>query len=149
MAVVEQFSRSMIERYLRVNQLRSLRDSDGDFHVEFGYEDETGCELTVLLEATGAEQSIYSVVVVSNRRVPRNEWGRVVALCNEWNEDTRWPKAYFHVRSAASDMHGSVILEEHIDLEAGIHWELFESWTTLVIGAGFRFWKWAHQEKGL
>jgi hypothetical protein len=149
MAVVEQFDRGMIERYLRTNELKFLRDDDGDYQVDFGYDEETECELSILLAASGSRQSIYTMLVTSSRLVARAEWGRVVAICNEWNELKRWPKAYFHARNLASDSHGAIILEEQIDLSPGIHWELFESWTSLMIGASFQFWVWAHKKRQL
>ncbi len=149
MAAVQRFDHSMIERYLRARSLKFLRDSDGDFIVQFSYNDEMGCSVDMYLMVQGQQKDIYSVWGVSDRRIPKNDWGKAIMLCNEWNKLRRWPKAYLYVKDPATDTTGSIRLEYQIDLEEGIHQELFDDFTSSGIDGTFAFWKWAHQEQGL
>ena len=145
MPTVRPFDRSMIEQSLRSQQLKYLRDSDGDFRVEFGYDEETDCEVTFSLMATGPREIVYCILVFSNKRIPSYEWDRAIKICNQWNEEKRWPKAYLHINGNV----GGVILEHQMDFEAGVHQELLDDFTRSGIIAGIEFWKWAHQEKAL
>jgi hypothetical protein len=149
MAVVEQFSRAMIEKYLRAVGMRFLRDEDGDFLVQFGYSEPQGCELSLYFIAGGQKNEIYTLRAFSDRRFTRDQWSKVVTLCNTWNSERRWPKAYMDVKNSDADAFGVILLEEQIDLEKGIHQELLDDFSnTFVVTVG-SFWKWAHQEQGL
>ncbi len=149
MAVVEQFDHAMIERYLKTVGMRFLRDEDGDFLVQFGYSEPQGCELSLYFIAGGQKKDIYVLRAFSDKRIAKDEWSRAIMLCNTWNSERRWPKAYLEVKNPATDTFGMILLEEQIDLEKGIHQELFDDFSnTFVVTVG-SFWKWAHQEKGL
>jgi hypothetical protein len=140
---VERFSHAMVEKYLRNAGLNFLRDSDGDFLVQFAYDDDIGCKLSCYLLLEGAAKEIYCVRVIADKRISRNVWGQAVMLCNTWNKEKRWPKAFLYVKDAASDQYGQVMLEEQIDLEEGIHQELLNDFTFTVISGANTFWEWA------
>ncbi len=148
MATVQKFDHSMIERSLRASQMKFLRDSDGDFIVQFGYSDDMGCELDVYLIVGGRQADIYNVMGMSNMRIPKNDWGRAVMLCNTWNKEKRWPKAYLNVKDP-NDATATIIVEQQIDLEKGIHQELLDDFTLTMISGMLHFWEWAHKEQGL
>jgi hypothetical protein len=148
MSAVQKFDHSMIEAYLRGRELKFLRDSDGDFVLEWERDETIGCELRMLLAAAGKNKDIYSILVRSNRRIPRQDWERCVSLCNTWNREKRWPKAYVFWLEG-DDASGQILLEGQIDLAKGIHSELFADFTETILGTAFQFWKWAHQEHGL
>ncbi len=147
MAGVVPFSRGLIERYVQHEELKFLKDSDGDYVIPYGYSDGLGCALRFLLMATGQNEEIYAVVVHSDRRIPREDWGKAILLCNTWNTEKRWPKAYLKYNEDEST--GSIILEEQIDLEDGVHPELFDAYTRRVMACAVSFWEWAHEEQGL
>lgn len=149
MSTVQNFDRSMIERFLRGRNLKYLVDSDGDFVVQFAYDQAIGCALTVHLMASGPREWIYYVMVVSDKRIPKHDWGRAVMLCNTWNKEKRWPKSYLHVADPANDSVGMIRLEEQLDLEKGIHQELLEDFTHTVIVCANMFWEWMHKEQGM
>jgi len=149
MPTVQKFSRSMIEKYLKAKNLKFLRDSDGDFRISFAYDEDTGCKLDVWFIAGGPQGDIYYVGVHSDKRIPKSDWGRAVMLCNTWNKERRWPKAYLYVHDPSTDTVGSIRLEEQIDLEKGIHQELLDDFTDTVIASANLFWEWAHKEQGL
>jgi hypothetical protein len=149
MAVVEHFDRGMIERYLRGYDLAYSRDTDGNFMAKFEYDGAVGGELAMLFAANGNRRDVYSITVGCTRTVPRNAWGKAIAHCNEWNQDKRWPRAHVFIEHPASDAFGYVFLDGHLDLASGVHWELFESWTSIMILTSHEFWRWAHLEKGI
>lgn len=146
MPTVREFSSAMVEEYLRSRDLKYLRDSDGDFLVRYAYEDEIGCELNMWLIAGGSSKKIYRVLVRSDKRINRDQWDRTYSLCNLWNKERRWPKAYLSWNED-DDQTGEICLEGQIDLEVGIHQELFNDFTTTVLATAYQFWKWAHQEQ--
>ena len=149
MATVQNFNRNMIEKYLRGKDLRFLTDSDGDFVVQFGYNEDLGGELTVYLCAEGSRKDVYSIRIMSDKRIAKSDWGRAIMLCNTWNKEKRWPKAYLNVRNPDTDTRGTIEVEHHIDLEQGIHQELLDDLTNNIILGATHFWEWAHQEQGL
>jgi hypothetical protein len=146
---VQKFDHDMIKKYLHAHDLKYLIDSDGDFLVQFGYADEWGCSLKIYLIVGGTRKDIYVIKVYSDKRISRGDWTRVIGLCNTWNKERRWPKAYLHVDDPAADQTGLVVVEQHIDLEKGIHQELLDDFTSTMIMGAFQFWKWVHQEQGL
>ncbi len=149
MPTVQRFDRNMIEKHLKARSVKYLRDSDGDFRIEFAYDEDTGCELTVWLIAAGTQNQIYDVLVVSNKRIPKSDWARAIMVCNTWNKEWRWPTAYLYVSDPSTDTTGTIRLEQQIDLEPGIHQELLGDFTDTIITGAFAFWKWAHKEQGL
>jgi hypothetical protein len=149
MATVQKFDHSMIEKFLRSSSLKFLRDSDGDFVVQFGYSDKMGCELDIFLVVEGSKQHIYRILGIADKRIQKNDWGRAIMVCNTWNKERRWPKAYLYVKDAATDTTGSIRLEQQVDLETGIHQELLDDFSFTSIGGILQFWEWAHQEQGL
>lgn len=153
MAVVQQqvqpFNRSMIEKCLRSTSWRFLTDSEGDFVVEFRYDEETGVELEIFFEAEGSKGQIYVIRGHADKRIPKNDWNKALMVCNTWNKEKRWPKAYLYVRDPSTDTTGTIMLEENLDLETGIHQELLNDITLTAVAGMFGFWEWAHREQGL
>ena len=148
MATVGNFNRSMIENYLRDKNLKFLIDRDGDFRVEFGYDNDLGCDITVYFTAEGRSENVYTIRIFSDKRISKSDWGRAIMLCNTWNKDKRWPTAYLQVSNPDTDRTGKINLEYHLDLSQGIHQELLDDWTNTIISCGITFWTWAHQEQG-
>jgi len=148
MPVVRTFNKELIEAYLRRKNLKFLVDSDGDYRVDYAYDEECGCEMTVWMILGGSKKDIYCVRVNTDKRIAQRDWGKAVLICNQWNKEKRWPKAFLYYRDAEAE-HGDILLEGQIDLEQGIHQELFDDFTNTVIATAFQFWKWAHEEKGL
>src|SRR5579883_3502039 len=142
MAEVQSFSRKMIQNYLDSTDLRYLINREGDFIIEFAYDAEIDAELTFSLLAGGTNNQIYVITCHSNKRYGREEWPRIVYLCNRWNAERRWPKAYLYVKDPKVDQEGVILLEEQLDLEKGVHQELLSDFTETVISAGSKFWIW-------
>ena len=141
------FNRGMIKQYLDSVGLRYMTDTEGDFHIFFGYQEEIGCSLTITLAAQGRRSEIYVVRAVADKHIPKQEWGKAIMLCNTYNRGHRWPKAYLYVRDPNDDATVVIMLEEQIDLEKGIHQALFDDFTHTVIASVHTFWTWAHGEQ--
>jgi hypothetical protein len=148
MPTVQKFVPSMMEEYLKGKDLKYMVDHDGDYRVEFAHDSECDCELTVWLIAGGPQKDVYCVRVNTDKHIPQRDWGKAVLVCNQWNKERRWPKAFLYYKDSDSEM-GDILLEGQIDLEQGVHRELFNDFTDTVIATSFQFWKWAHEEKGL
>ncbi len=144
MPTIMPFGHDTVKTFLDAQGLRYLRDSDGDFCVTFAPDDQDG-EFRVWLIASGPQRDIYMIRMHTTRRFARDEWAECLALANSWNEERRWPKAYFHLNDAANDSRGEIILENQISLEAGIHQELFDAYTIATLAAGFAFWRWIRE----
>jgi hypothetical protein len=149
MPAVRKFDQDMIKKYLKAFNLKYLIDSDGDFLVQFSYTDEWGTALKVYLILAGTQKDVYAIKVYSDTRIPKKDWSRALDLCNTWNKEKRWPKACLHVDNPATDTSGMIVVEQHIDLEKGIHQELFNDYTSTILMGAFQFWEWAHKEKNL
>ncbi len=72
MATVKNFDRSVIESYLTDRGLRFTRDDDGDFVVQFPYQEELGCEVILVFCAEGPQDDVYSIRLISNKRIPKD-----------------------------------------------------------------------------
>ncbi|MFN8535069.1 MAG: YbjN domain-containing protein [Dehalococcoidia bacterium] len=148
MASVERLSPELLVKYLESRRLGYERDDETDYRVEFPFDPELGCALHIWLLLGGRDRQILSVRAVGQIPIARTEFEKVLDLCNEWNSDRRWPKAYLYRRTPADDV-GAIYLEENIDLAPGVHQELLEDWLDTMRSASVEFWIWAHGEKGL
>ena len=149
MATVKNFDRSMIKNYLTRKEYKFLVDSDGDFLIKFAYDPDYACQMSVYLIVTGSKQDVYSVRIMTDKRIPKSDWGKALMLCNTWNKERRWPTAYLKVNDPDRDPIGTIELNYNLDLEQGIHQELLDDFTSIIISTGDAFWTWAHKEQGL
>ena len=148
MANVETFTPEMLEKYLGSRRLQSQLDNDHDYRIEFPFDEALGCAIDIWFLLGGPDRQILQVRAVGQRPIARAEFPKVLELCNEWNSDRRWPKAYLYRRSP-DDAEGAIYLEENLDLAPGIHTELLEDWLDTLRSFSVDFWIWAHGEKGL
>jgi len=86
------------------------------------------------------DDEILSVRVVTDRLFPPEQKARLEALCNEWQEEHRWPMVY--VRTRTNGLLG-VVCEGHLSTSgAGIHQALVDRFCTLQISCAHDFWDW-------
>jgi hypothetical protein len=149
MAFVERFSHSMIEAFLEDGDLHFLRDRDGDFVVEFGYDEEIDGHPRFLLAVSGDDHEQYCLRGDTLRRIARPDWDRMIRLCNEWNALYKMPKVYFEVDDPNTSTSGRVVCEQWLSLEAGVHQELISQLTSTFFSACFGFWRWMVRQNAL
>lgn len=138
-------SRAMLFRYLEEDDAEYEVDEDGSLIFSYDYDDECACELTVWL--TLHPTNIFTVEVIEERNFPRSEWGRLLRICNTWNETERYPTAYLHTDDVGPEE--VEIRLDHCYLAHAATQQQIHDFTEEVIGNSFAFWKWAHREHGL
>lgn len=129
------FARDMIETHLRAHGVHHLRDEDGDFRVEF-HDDERPGVITVWLVARGDGDTTYTISGSAAGAPQPQTRSEAVARCNAWNRERCWPKAV--VIDHGRDWH--IHLGADLPLGPGIHTELFDAFTELVMGGILEFW---------
>jgi hypothetical protein len=149
MGFVEPFGHAMIQAFLEDSDLHYLRDRDGDFVVEFGYDEEVLGHPRFLLVASGEDHDQYCLRGDTLKRIPRAEWDRMLRLCNEWNALYKLPKVYLEVEDLNVSTTGRVVGEQWINLEAGIHQELVNKLTSNFFSACFGFWRWLERQDAI
>ena len=149
MGFVESFGHAMIQAFLEDSGLHYLRDRDGDFVVEFGYDEEVSGHPRFMLMASGEDHEQYCLRGDTRKRIPRLEWDRSLRLCNEWNAQYKLPKVYLEVDDPNASTSGLVIAEQWINLDAGIHQELINQMTSTFFTACFGFWRWMERQDAL
>jgi hypothetical protein len=149
MGFVEPFGHAMIEAFLEESELHYLRDRDGDFVVEFGYDEEITGHPRFLLAAVGDDHEQYCMRGDTLRRIPRSDWDRLLRLCNEWNALYKMPKVYLEVDDPNSSATGRVVCEQWLNLESGLHQELVSQLTSSFFSACFGFWRWLERQNAL
>ena len=145
----EPFGHAMIEAFLEEDGLHYLRDRDGDFIVQFGYDDEIGGHPRFLLAVSGDDREQFCLRGDTLQRVPRFDWDRVLRLCNEWNAHYKMPKVYFEVDDPNTSTTGRVVCEQWLDLEVGIPQTLVNHLTSTFFSACFGFWRWLERQDAL
>jgi hypothetical protein len=149
MGIVENFGHATIRAFLDESGLHYLRDRDGDFVVEFGYDEEILGYPRFLLLASGDDHDQYCLRGDTMKRVPRAEWDRLLRLCNEWNALYKLPKVYLEIDDLNASSSGRVICEEWINFEAGVHQELVNQITSTFFSACFGFWNWLERQDAI
>jgi hypothetical protein len=149
MGFVEPFGHEMIEAFLEESELQYLRDRDGDFVVEFGYDEKIGGHPRFLLAVAGDDHEQYCLRGDTMRRVSRPDWERMIRLCNEWNALYKMPKVYFEVDDPNLSTTGRIVSEQWLNLEAGVHQALVNQLTSTFFSASFGFWRWIERQNAL
>ena len=149
MGFVESFGHAMIQAFLEDAALHYLRDKDGDFVVEFGYDEQIAGHPRFMLVASGDEKDQYCLRGDVLKRVPRAEWDCQVRLCNEWNALYKLPKVYLEVDDPNASTTGRIVCEQWLNLDPGIHQELVNHLTNTFFSACFGFWRWLERQDAL
>ena len=148
MAREQSFDRAMIAEFLDQSELEYLRDRDGDFIIEFEYDEEVDVHPRFFLAVAGESSEQYCLRGDPTKRVPRADWERTLWLCNEWNALYKMPKVYLEVEDPNLSTTGRIVCEQWLSLEAGLSPELLGEITTTFFSACFGFWRWLrHQDE--
>ncbi|MHB1354710.1 MAG: type III secretion system chaperone family protein [Anaerolineae bacterium] len=145
---IKPFNLDMIEAFLKSKDLDYEIDKDGDVSLSVSEDEKMGCSMRIWLMIAGENKDVYDIRIYTDRDIAKEDWSRAIMTCNEWNDAKRWPKVYFHVSDPDADTGGRVICEGDIDLEAGIHQDLFDDFTSTIFAGAQSFWEWMHSEKG-
>ena len=149
MAIVESFGRAMIETFLEESELHYLRDRDGDFVVEFGYDEEVLGHPRFMLVVSGDDQDQYCLRGDTMKRVARLDWDRSIRLCNEWNAQYKLPKVYLEIDDPNASATARVVCEQWLNFDVGVHQELINQLTSTFFTACFSFWRWLERQDAI
>jgi hypothetical protein len=148
MNTAQRLDGDMIEAYLKSKGWQYSKKDDEHFVMVGSYQDQCGCNLTFRLLIEGSDKDLYVIRVIADKAIPRSRWGRAMVLCNDWNNDKRWPRAYLNRQDYSADTTNYIILDGHIDVSKGIHQELFNDFSDWLITGSIDFWERAHKERG-
>jgi hypothetical protein len=149
MGFVESFGHAMIRAFLEGAELHYLRDRDGDYVVEFAYDEELAGHPRFMLVASGEDHDQYCLRGDVMKRVPRAEWDRQIRLCNEWNALYKLPKVYLEIDDPNVSATGRIVCEQWMNLDPGIHQELVNHLSSTFFSACFSFWRWLERQDAL
>ena len=151
------FDVATIERALKQRGWHVWRHEKDILMVQFNYDRETDRETRIVFFVQGKARDIFRLYWISDRRVDAERFDQAFRLCNHWNDNYRWPRAYVEMPPTKEDEaedtpepeSGLLVLDWQLPLGAGIHQALFDDMLGAVISAGWDFWRMAHSEHGL
>lgn len=147
------FSTGTLVRYLRGTG-RPFRECGADRYVA-GYDYDSASDrcCQAFLSVEGPDRDTLCARWVSDRRVPAGQLDRAYLLCNQWNAQWRWPRAYVDLprqdARAPDPGSGILTLDYQAYLARRIHQGLFDSLLAAVEGATWSFWEMARREFNL
>lgn len=147
--MIEKFSDKMLEKYLKESKRKFLRDNDGDYLIRFSRDEDSDRELSVWLISSGKANELFKIFITADIKFPKQDWGKCLMLCNEWNYKYRLPRAYLYVEDYNSSIEGEIHLDYNLDFEKGIHQEFLNFIINQAISGAAQFWEWMHKEKGI
>ncbi|MFV0427945.1 MAG: YbjN domain-containing protein [Arachnia sp.] len=123
-------SRDRIKQILEQLEVTYSVDSDAD--IGAGWE-----EGSFFFLVEGQSEELLCVRGQWRGRLTAGEYPEAVMACNEWNQQTRWPKTY------ARESEGSVFLnaELNVDLEGGVTDTQLRQQLQCVIATGLDFFE--------
>lgn len=117
--------------------------------VRFAYKHKCDREVTLRISLEGEQEDVLRVHMEADRRVNREDFPHALELCNRFNHDFRWPKAYLEVPESEGDVSapsGKLMTSHQIDCEEGIHDALLDDFISCAVGASWIFWEEAMKE---
>ncbi len=134
---IEPFDAGMIERYLGLRELQFDRGSDGrDFIALIGSQQS---KFRIWLRVSGPARNLLTIRISEAERYGAAQRNRLLELVNEWNRDTRWPKAY--VRETSDPGRVAVVAENCYPLTEGIHFAAFTVFADATIAGAVRLFE--------
>lgn len=60
----------------------------------WGWEEDLGTEVKVWIRLAAEGKELRISACAGRADSSKCQWSRVIRICNEWNSERRWPKAY-------------------------------------------------------
>ena len=146
---VQPFDRDMVRDHLDRESLKYEIDADGDFHLVFAPPVEGAPQLGVWITAEGTNGDILVIRVRGDALVPKTLWPETTSLCNQWNRDRRFPKAYLYVPDEPETLFGQITLEGQFPLAAGCTQPMVDEFVSTIITTSMAFWTWMAERSSL
>jgi hypothetical protein len=151
------FTVDTIIRYLR-NTGRPFWECGASIYTcTYDYDEASDRCCQVFFSVEGRDGGTFCARWTSDRRVQADHFPRAFRLCNEWNADWRWPRAFVDIphRDPSREGRGGppasgvLTLDYQLYLARRIHQGLFDSMLATVQETSWAFWKLAHREFNL
>jgi hypothetical protein len=148
------FTSDTLVRYLRTIDRPFWECGQDRYVATYDYDPTSDRSCQAFYSIEGREPDILCVRWVSDRRVPAEHLSLAYMLCNQWNAEWRWPRAYVDVPRLAAGadalpVSGVLTLDFQLYLNQRIHQGLFDSLLTPVQEATWSFWELAHRDYDL
>jgi len=152
---LEPLGPGMIARHLDEMELSYWRMGPAHFLVNFAYDSELDRCVKVRLATDGTDGDILMIRVEDDRRIPRERFPEAMQLCNRWNADCRWPRAWLDIPDPEPDAEeapepasGNLVLDFQVPLRGPLPPGLVDGIIQAVISANGDFWKRAREGHG-
>jgi hypothetical protein len=150
---VQPFTPETIERHLRGRELACWKTDGKGFMVFMGYDKDSDRCVRIMHFVEGRQDTVYRLRVVADRRVDAADFAKAHELCNRWNENYRWPRAFLEIPTLdegdGAPGSGLLVMDYQLQLGKGVHQALFDDMVGSAIGASFDFWKLAREAYSL
>jgi len=139
--------RGLIKEVLDSHGLHLFADPKGDFMTFWGYEPEVGTEVKIWFKLDGDDEDVYRICATGDRPLPRKAWNRATQLCNDWNNEHRWPKASVLKLKRENRSVAFVELNADIPVRHGASRRMLDDFTGRVVHGTFEFFRWLHEQR--
>ena len=164
---VQTFTQAMLSAWMDKEGLHYFQNPDRGLLVDFRFGLKSNRSVTLRTWVSGRNKDILTINLVSDRRVPPEDFARALRLCNDWNQEFRWPRALveqdYRTTDALEDSPPSpedvaareethmarLCLDFQIRLPEGIHQEALETILDDIVSSSWDFWRLAHDKWGL
>ena len=145
--VVKPLDMADVERLLKRRKCRVFRDQEtGGLMTFWGWDQTLGTEVKVFINIE-ADGEVLRISATSDRPARgRRRWAELLRVCNEWNTEVRWPRAYLSTgRHEGRDI-GWVETSMDIPIATGIHRAFVEDLLDRVMPANLRFFSFVNEK---
>jgi len=130
-----------VEGFLGAKGWRHHMNGDGDFEFELK---SSGAKLTFTVGYDDSEGA-YTVQAASGLDIAPEDSARALELCNRWNEQHWWPKAYVEAGEEESEFR-HLRCEDTLRTGPSLSQALVEEFTAAAVEGCKRFWQWLTEE---
>ena len=115
--------------------------------AETAYRNQLGREMYQAGHADGDDEDVYRICATGDRPLPRKAWNKATRLCNDWNNEHRWPKASVLKLKRENRSVAFVELNADIPVRHGASRRMLDDFTGRVVYGTFEFFKWLHEQR--
>ena len=153
METVQPFTLETIERHLKGKDISYWKTDREICLVFLGYDKVSDRGIRAMHFVEGRQNTVYRLRIVADRRVDAKDYPKAHELCDKWNANYRWPRAYLEIgapdeKDGEPDS-GVLAMDYQLLLDKGIHQALFDDLVSDAIATSWAFWKMAREKFNL
>ncbi len=144
---VEPVGPAMLRTALKAKGWSIYETDDHWFSVQYRYEKDSGRRVRATLGLVGSKKEIVDLLIQGDSRLVDGQFERAYQLCNAWNQNNRWPRAYVLVdEDEGTRRSGRLSLDCIFDGGTGLTQELLNRLLHNALSHAWNFWELAHAE---